>query len=138
MMAEPGLASLNWSGQEQSIITYAQTGAAVISKAAGNDAVVIGGTNKGDRVDYLNIALVGAQSAIFVGALYDPEDRPRGEPPKEESGERGDPGRRQHGRRPPGRCPGLRSISKQKKCGLLRSSGVVDGEVGGRDAAPLT
>lgn len=69
MMAQPGLPSLNWSGQEQSIITYAQTGAAVISKAAGNDAVVIGGTNKGDRVDYLNIALVGAQSAIFVGAL---------------------------------------------------------------------
>lgn len=60
---------IGWSAQEQSIISYAQNGKAVISKAAGNDAVVIGGTNAAGNVDYLNLALKGAQSAIYVGAL---------------------------------------------------------------------
>lgn len=60
---------INWSAQESSIISYAQNGKAVISKAAGNDAVAIGATNNAGNVDYLNLALKGTQSAIFVGAL---------------------------------------------------------------------
>ena len=60
---------IGWSGQESSIISYARYGKAVIAKAAGNDGIAIGGTNKNGQVDYLNLALVGTQSAIFVGAL---------------------------------------------------------------------
>lgn len=60
---------IGWSAQETSIISYAQNGKAVISKAAGNDAVVIGSANAAGNVDYLNMALKGAQSAIYVGAL---------------------------------------------------------------------
>lgn len=60
---------IGWSAQETSIINYAQKGMAVISKAAGNDAVAVGSANKSGNVDYLNLALVGTQSAIFVGAL---------------------------------------------------------------------
>lgn len=60
---------IGWSAQEQSIISYAQNGNAIISKAAGNDAVAIGGTNTSGNVDYLNLALKGAPSAIYVGAL---------------------------------------------------------------------
>lgn len=60
---------IGWSAQEQSIISYAQNGNAVISKAAGNDGIVVGGTNASGNVDYLNLALKGAQSAMYVGAL---------------------------------------------------------------------
>jgi hypothetical protein len=65
---------INWSGQEKSIINYASTGAAVIAKAAGNDSVVgagvaVGATNRSGQIDYLDSALIGAKSAIFVGAL---------------------------------------------------------------------
>lgn len=60
---------IGWSAQERSIISYASKGSAIISKAAGNDAVVIGGANAAGNVDYLNLALRGAQAAIFVGAL---------------------------------------------------------------------
>jgi hypothetical protein len=60
---------IGWSAQETSIISYAQNGKAVISKAAGNDSVAIGSTNASGNVDYLNVALKGAQSAIYVGAL---------------------------------------------------------------------
>lgn len=60
---------IGWSAQETSIISYAQNGKAVISKAAGNDAVAIGGVNASGNVDYLNLALKGTQSAIYVGAL---------------------------------------------------------------------
>lgn len=60
---------IGWSGQESSIISYARNGRAVIAKAAGNDGVAIGGTNKNGQVDYLNLALVGTQSTIYVGAL---------------------------------------------------------------------
>ena len=63
--------------QEQSIIDAAQAGTALISKAAGNDAVAVGTASKGS-LDYLNVGLIGTQTAIFVGALdhngtpYDP------------------------------------------------------------------
>jgi subtilisin family serine protease len=60
---------IGWRAQETSIISYAQNGKAVISKAAGNDAIVIGSANASGLVDYLNVALTGAQSAIYVGAL---------------------------------------------------------------------
>lgn len=60
---------IGWSTREKSIIAYAQNGQAVISKAAGNDSVAIGSTNSAGNVDYLNLALKGAKSAIYVGAL---------------------------------------------------------------------
>ncbi len=69
MYAAAGYSSIRWGAQENSIISYAKNGQAVISKAAGNDSVVIGGVNTKGNVDYLNNYLKGAQSAIFVGAL---------------------------------------------------------------------
>jgi subtilisin family serine protease len=60
---------INWSAQERSIIRYAANGNAVISKAAGNDAVAVGGVTASNTVDYLAAALRGTRSAIFVGAL---------------------------------------------------------------------
>jgi subtilisin family serine protease len=69
MMANSGLDGFNWSAQERSIIDYAKQGRAVISKAAGNDAVAVGSANSKGTFDYLNRDLIGAQSAIFVGAL---------------------------------------------------------------------
>lgn len=62
-------AQIGWSAQESSIIQYARDGRAVVAKAAANDAIAIGATNKAGKVDYLNLSLVGTQSAIFVGAL---------------------------------------------------------------------
>ncbi len=69
MYAAAGYSSIRWGAQENSIISYAKNGQAVISKAAGNDSVVIGGVNTKGNVDYLNNYLKGAQSAIYVGAL---------------------------------------------------------------------
>lgn len=63
------LGVIGWSNQEKSIIDYATKGTAVVVKAAGNDSVAIGATNANGLVDYLNRDLIGAQSAIFVGAL---------------------------------------------------------------------
>ena len=53
---------------EKSIIDAARNGEAVVSKAAGNDGIAIGGSVKG-TTDYLGNSLIGAQTAIFVGAL---------------------------------------------------------------------
>nr|WP_204354533.1 S8 family serine peptidase [Paracoccus saliphilus] len=58
-----------WSAQETSLIGYARKGSAVIAKAAGNDAVAVGAPTRSGYTDYLNVALVGTPSAIFVGAL---------------------------------------------------------------------
>jgi subtilisin family serine protease len=69
MFAASGTTNINWSQQEGSIIAYAHEGAAVVVKAAGNDAVAIGAANTSGLVDYLNRDLIGAQAAIFVGAL---------------------------------------------------------------------
>lgn len=71
MMAAAGydVSQIGWSAQEQSIISYAKDGRAVISKAAGNDGVAIGSANADGLEDYLGTALIGAQSALFVGAL---------------------------------------------------------------------
>lgn len=60
---------INWKAQERSIISYASNGSAMISKAAGNDAINIDGINAAGKVDYLSLALKGAPAAIFVGAL---------------------------------------------------------------------
>lgn len=70
MYAGAGYAAsqIGWSAQESSIINYA-AGSAVIAKAAGNDGVAVGKANASGQVDYLNLALVGKSSAIFVGAL---------------------------------------------------------------------
>lgn len=46
--------------QESSIISYAENGQAVISKAAGNDAVAVGTGNSDNLEDYLATALIGA------------------------------------------------------------------------------
>ena len=71
MMGTAGLSTINWSSREQSILSYARDGRAVISKSAGNDGntVAVGQANSSGRVDYLGRDLIGAQSAIFVGAL---------------------------------------------------------------------
>jgi subtilisin family serine protease len=60
---------ITWTPQESSVIGYANTGRAVIVKAAGNDAIAIGQGNVAGNTDYLNLSMVGGQSAIFVGAL---------------------------------------------------------------------
>ncbi|TIR16248.1 MAG: peptidase S8 and S53 subtilisin kexin sedolisin [Mesorhizobium sp.] len=57
-----------WAPEEASIINYATRGTAVVSKAAGNDAVAVGGITGGQQ-DYLDLALIGKPTAIFVGAL---------------------------------------------------------------------
>ncbi|UCI29651.1 S8 family serine peptidase [Mesorhizobium sp. B4-1-4] len=59
---------IGWAPEEASIISYASSGSAIISKAAGNDSVAVGGVTNGQQ-DYLNLALIGKQTAIFVGAL---------------------------------------------------------------------
>jgi subtilisin family serine protease len=69
MYAPPSNLAMRWGAQESSIIGYAVNGQALISKAAGNDSVVIGAVNSQGNIDYLNKSLRGAQSAIYVGAL---------------------------------------------------------------------
>jgi subtilisin family serine protease len=71
MMAAAGYSAsqIRWSAQENSIITYAKNGTAVISKAAGNDGIALLGRNARGQTDYLNLALKGTKSAIYVGAL---------------------------------------------------------------------
>ena len=69
MYALSGYGRILWGSQEASIISYAEKGQAVISKAAGNDAVAVGTATGSGLLDYLARDLIGAQSAIFVGAL---------------------------------------------------------------------
>ena len=71
MMARAGLRAnqIRWAAQERSTIGHARTGRAVVVKAAGNDAVAVTTANGAGHVDYLNTALAGTSSAIFVGAL---------------------------------------------------------------------
>ncbi|AZO13463.1 peptidase S8 and S53 subtilisin kexin sedolisin [Mesorhizobium sp. M2A.F.Ca.ET.043.05.1.1] len=57
-----------WAPEEASIISYATKGSAIVSKAAGNDAVAVGAAVNGQQ-DYLDLALIGKSTAIFVGAL---------------------------------------------------------------------
>jgi subtilisin family serine protease len=70
MIAKAGYSKMNWTAKETSIINYAKTGTAVISKAAGNDSgIAVGMPNRSGQMDYLNRDLIGSQTAIFVGAL---------------------------------------------------------------------
>lgn len=69
IMAADGYSGVSWGRQESSIISYARNGSAVVVKAAGNDAVAVGEANRDGLVDYLSRDLIGAQAAIFVGAL---------------------------------------------------------------------
>jgi subtilisin family serine protease len=70
MMAAKGYANVGWSAQETSIINHAKTGAAIVSKAAGNDSgIAVGAPTRQGQMDYLNRDLIGAKTAIFVGAL---------------------------------------------------------------------
>jgi len=69
MMAPVGYSGVRWGQREASIVNYARDGKAVVVKAAGNDAVAVGAANSSGQVDYLNLDLIGKQSAIFVGAL---------------------------------------------------------------------
>lgn len=71
MFAKSGYSTnqISWSSQEKSLINYARNGAAVVVKAAGNDAVAVGASNRAGNTDYLNVALIGTSSTIFVGAL---------------------------------------------------------------------
>ncbi len=62
--------NIYWSPQEKSMIAYAKNGQAVISKAAGNDGIVMGTPNSDLSVDGLSVLLKGAPSAILVGALW--------------------------------------------------------------------
>ncbi len=60
-----------FSRRDQSLIDAAEAGTAVVVKAAGNDPNVgVGEYNQAAGTqDWLNLALIDAQSAIFVGAL---------------------------------------------------------------------
>jgi hypothetical protein len=77
MIAQSGyeINQIRWGKQESSIISYARNGTAVISKAAGNDSIAVGGNTDNGTTDYLNLALIDAAannpnfSGIFVGAL---------------------------------------------------------------------
>lgn len=69
MSAVPGSGGFDYEALEDSIITYAQTSQAVVVKAAGNESVRIGGVDAYGYIDYLNVDLIGADSAIFVGSL---------------------------------------------------------------------
>ena len=59
---------IGWAPEEASIIYYATKGSAIVSKAAGNDSIAVGGVAGGQQ-DYLDLALIGKSTAIFVGAL---------------------------------------------------------------------
>ncbi|RWH69829.1 S8 family serine peptidase [Mesorhizobium sp.] len=63
-----GVNQIWWAPEEASIINYATKGTAVVSKAAGNDSVAVGGVTGGQQ-DYLDLALIGKPTAIFAGAL---------------------------------------------------------------------
>ncbi len=65
----PGSGGVDYEALEDSIINYAQTSQAVVVKAAGNESVRIGGVDAYGEIDYFNVDLIGAESAIFVGAL---------------------------------------------------------------------
>lgn len=71
MMAAAGLTTnqIRWAPQETSIINHARSGSAVIAKAAGNDGIAVLGRNARGQSDYLNLALKGTPTAIYVGAL---------------------------------------------------------------------
>ncbi|MFV0386617.1 S8 family serine peptidase [Paracoccus sp. (in: a-proteobacteria)] len=69
MMAQAGYSRMRWNSRESSIIAAARRATAVVVKSAGNDGVAIATVNKSGKLDYLSRDLIGADTAIFVGAL---------------------------------------------------------------------
>jgi subtilisin family serine protease len=71
MMAAAGLSAqqIRWAPQENSIINHARSGQAVVAKAAGNDGIAVLGRNARGQSDYLNLALRGTPTTLYVGAL---------------------------------------------------------------------
>lgn len=63
------VARIDWGKQNGSVVQHATRGTAVVAKSAGNDAVAVGSANSAGEVDYLGLALKGAPSAVYVGAL---------------------------------------------------------------------
>lgn len=63
------VSQIRWDNQTKSIISHAQNGSALIAKAAGNDSIAVDAANSDGLADYLNRALIGTETAIFVGAL---------------------------------------------------------------------
>lgn len=59
---------INFGTLQNSVITDAQKGLAVVAKAAGNYNIAVDGSYQG-YTDYLNLALKGSTSGIYVGAL---------------------------------------------------------------------
>lgn len=59
---------INFGTLQNSVINDAKIGSAIVVKAAGNNAVSVTGSYNGNS-DYLNLALKGAPSAIYVGSL---------------------------------------------------------------------
>ena len=55
--------------RDKSLVSYAHNGSAVVVKAAGNMETPVGRPRWNGEWDQLNVALKGAKSAIFVGAL---------------------------------------------------------------------
>jgi hypothetical protein len=70
LMAPRGyqVSQINFGTLQNSVINAAKQGTAIVVKAAGNSAVAVNGVT-GGKVDYLNMALRGAPTAIYVGAL---------------------------------------------------------------------
>lgn len=70
LFAKTGYATnqINFGTLQNSVINDAKLGSAIVSKAAGNYGVAVNGSYNGTS-DYLNLALKGAPTAIYVGAL---------------------------------------------------------------------
>jgi subtilisin family serine protease len=59
---------IGFTNLENSIVAAGQ-GRAVVAKAAGNDSIAVGAVDNSGDQDYLNIALEGGSSVLYVGAL---------------------------------------------------------------------
>lgn len=70
LMAPSGykVAQINFGTLQNSIIAAAKAGTAVIVKSAGNSAVAVNGVKNG-QADYMNLALMGSASVLYVGSL---------------------------------------------------------------------
>jgi len=61
--------NLRWDPLQKSIMDYANSGKALVVKSAGNEGIAVGTANSQRAEDYLSKGLIGAKSAIIVGAL---------------------------------------------------------------------
>jgi hypothetical protein len=66
---DPIDATVVMTAQEQSIVDYGHSGAALITKSAGNSGIPIDQADANGNFDHLGAALIGGQSVIFVGAI---------------------------------------------------------------------